>query len=592
MKRSLTTNTARTRPISYSLLSIVALVRPHTGAFIIALVSLAIGSGINLVFPEIIRRALRPEALPFLEQNLVPILLGLAGLFVGQGIVFFLRSYLFGVIGHRVYTDLRKRLFEAVLAKDTRFFDRNRSGDLAARINSDAALVQEAVAVKLSVIVRYGLQVVCGVVLMTWMSWRLTIAIVCSVLVIVGVSSFFIKGLKTASRRYQGDLARLTSFAAEVFSGSKIVRALGATEQVSRRYATMNGDVLAAGRKRALISASFSSGASMLLNLLLLGVLWYGVSLVFGQSLPLNELAAFVLYGAIVAVSFSFLVSAYAEVSQSLGGLERVLELLEQQEQVSEPSADGEGQGRPSSVRVDFSGVSFSYPDRADHVVLSDFSCELLPGRVTALVGPSGAGKSSVVQLLLRLYEKSGGEIRLDGTRLEKISEAELRHLVAWVPQEPQLFSMSIYENLMLGNDEILRDETLKTVSGWDFMDFIEPLEHGIDTMIGEHGALLSGGQRQRIAIARALLRKPALLVLDEATSGLDSHTEASVMKVVRHHIPSATILVISHRLSTVRDADSIYVINEGRVFESGTHDSLSARQGLYREYVAKQALG
>jgi ABC-type multidrug transport system fused ATPase/permease subunit len=164
--------------------------------------------------------------------------------------------------------------------------------------------------------------------------------------------------------------------------------------------------------------------------------------------------------------------------------------------------------------------------------------------------------------------------------------------LVAWVPQEPQLFSMSIYENLMLGNDEILRDETLKTVSGWDFMDFIEPLEHGIDTMIGEHGALLSGGQRQRIAIARALLRKPALLVLDEATSGLDSHTEASVMKVVRHHIPSATILVISHRLSTVRDADSIYVINEGRVFESGTHDSLSARQGLYREYVAKQALG
>jgi ABC-type multidrug transport system fused ATPase/permease subunit len=210
---------------------------------------------------------------------------------------------------------------------------------------------------------------------------------------------------------------------------------------------------------------------------------------------------------------------------------------------------------------------------------------------VTALVGPSGAGKSSVVQLLLRLYEKSGGEIRLDGTRLEKISEAELRHVVAWVPQEPQLFSMSIYENLMLGNDEILRDETLKTVSGWDFMDFIEPLEHGIDTMIGEHGALLSGGQRQRIAIARALLRKPALLILDEATSGLDSHTEASVMKAIRQHIPEATVLLISHRLSTVRDADAIYVISEGRVFESGDHHSLSARQGLYREYVVKQAL-
>jgi subfamily B ATP-binding cassette protein MsbA len=201
-------------------------------------------------------------------------------------------------------------------------------------------------------------------------------------------------------------------------------------------------------------------------------------------------------------------------------------------------------------------------------------------------------GKSSVVQLLLRLYEKSGGEIRFDGIRLENISEAELRRLIAWVPQEPQLFSMSIYENVILGNELIARDEILKTVSRWEFMDFIEPLERGIDTMIGEHGALLSGGQRQRVAIARALLRKPALLILDEATSGLDSHTEASVMRTIRSYIPEATVLLISHRLSTIRDADAIYVINEGRVFESGNHNSLSARQGLYREYVVKQALG
>ena len=591
MKRTDSSTTPRTRPLSYSLLSLVALARPHAAAFSVALGSLAIGSGINLLFPEIVRRALRPEALPALEQNLMPILLGLAGLFVGQGIVFFLRSYLFGVIGHRVYTDLRERLFEAVLAKDTRFFDRNRSGDLAARINSDAALVQEAVAVKLSVIARYGLQVVCGVVLMAWMSWRLTIAIVLSVLVIVGVSGLFIRGLKSASRRYQTDLARLTSFAAEVFSGSKMVRALGAVRQVSRRYRSMNDDVLAAGRARALMSASFSSGASMLLNLLLLGVLWYGVSLVLAQALPLNELAAFVLYGAIVAVSFSFLVGAYAEVSQSLGGLERVFELLENSATASARLKEGVGQGSRGPLRVTFSGVSFAYPDRVEHRVLSDFSCEMSPGHVTALVGPSGAGKSSVVQLLLGLYELSDGEIRLDGMRLQDIAESDVRRLVAWVPQEPQLFSMSIYENLTLGNDEMLRDDVLKAVSGWDFMDFIEPLEHGIDTTVGEHGALLSGGQRQRIAIARALLRKPALLILDEATSGLDSRTESSVMKAIRQLVPQATVLIISHRLSSVREADFIYVLNDGRVFESGTHNSLSSQQGLYREYVARQAL-
>lgn len=592
MKPLDTASTPRTRSLSSSLLSLIALVRPHALPFSVALGSLALGSGINLLFPEIVRRALRPEALPTLEQNLMSVLLGLAGLFVGQGVVFFLRSYLFGVIGHRVYTDLRKRLFEAVLAKDTRFFDRNRSSDLAARINSDAALVQEAVAVKLSVIARYGLQVLCGVVLMTWMSWRLTIAIVLSVLVIVGVSGLFIRGLKSASRRYQVNLARLTSFASEVFSGSKVVRSLGAADQVSRRFGAMNDDVLETGRDRALMSASFSSGASMLLNLLLLGVLWYGISLVFAQSLPLNELAAFVLYGAIVAVSFSFLVGAYAEVSQSLGGLERVFELLENNESSSERAEDGAGQGSRGSVGVTFNGVSFAYPDRAELPVLRDFSCEVRSGSITALVGPSGAGKSSVVQLLLRLYEKSAGEIRFDGTRVEDISEAVLRRWVAWVPQEPQLFSMSIFENLTLGNGEMLRDEVLKTVSGWEFMDFIEPLEHGIDTVVGEQGALLSGGQRQRLAIARAILRKPSLLILDEATSGLDSHTEAAVMKAIRQHIPDATLLIISHRLATVRGAEAIYVINEGRVFESGDHESLSARQGLYREYVAKQALG
>lgn len=591
MKRTDTATTPRTRPLSYSLLSLLTLVRPHAVPFVVALASLAIGSGINLLFPEIVRRALRPEALSTLEQNLMPILLGLAGLFVGQGVVFFLRSYLFGVIGHRVYTDLRKRLFEAVLAKDTSFFDRNRSSDLASRINSDAALVQEAVAVKLSVIARYGLQVACGVVLMTWMSWRLTIAIVLSVLLIVGVSGLFIRGLKSASRRYQANLARLTSFAAEVFSGSKVVRSLGAFEQVSRRFGVMNDDVLDAGRSRALMSASFSSGASMLLNILLLGVLWYGISLVVAQSLPLNELAAFVLYGAIVAVSFSFLVGAYAEVSQSIGGLERVFELLESCEPARERLEAEEGQERRASLGVTFSGVSFAYPDRAELQVLRNFSCELRPGSVTALVGPSGAGKSSIVQLLLRFHAKSAGEIRFDGARLEDLSEADLRRWVAWVPQEPQLFSMSVYENLTLGNDQMLRDEVLKVVSGWDFMDFIEPLEFGVDTVVGEHGALLSGGQRQRVAIARALLRKPALLILDEATSGLDSHTEALVLKAVRQHIPHATVLVISHRLSTVRGADAIYVITEGRVSESGNHDTLSARQGLYREYVTRQAL-
>ena len=579
------------KPPRSSLIRLLQLVSPYKMRFGIALGALGIGSGINLLFPEVIRRALEPERLPWIAENLGSLTAMLAGLFAVQGVAFFARSYLFGTIGQEVYADLRKHLFDAVLAKDITFFDRTRSGDLASRINSDAALVQEAVAVKLSVIIRYGLQVVAGVLLMTWMSWRLSLAIVASVVVIVGVSGVFIKSLKAASRRYQGALAQLSSFAAECFSGAKILRSLGARRDVANRYHVRNREVLEAGAKRVTISASFSSGASLLLNLLLLLVLWYGIHLVLTQALPVNELAAFVLYGAIVAVSFSFLVGAYSELMQGLGGLERVFELIEDAKPL--PEADVTHRKKiATSLAVTCSHVEFAYPDRPEAPVLRDLSCHLEPGSITALVGPSGSGKSSIVQLLLNLYQPQSGTIEINGELLHTIPEDTLRASIAWVPQEPELFGFSVFDNLILGNDSLLRDEVLKTVRAWDFLDFIEPLEYGIDTVLGEHGTLVSGGQRQRIAIARALLRKPALLILDEATSGLDSHTEAKVMATIRSYIPNATVLVISHRLATVQGADTIYVLNEGRVFERGNHKDLVRHDGIYKSYVTQQALG
>lgn len=578
-------------PVTASLIRLIKLALPYRGRFSLALLALMIGSAINLVFPELIRRALDPAHRDTLSAQLPVLMAGLGLLFVVQGVAFYLRSYLFGWIGQAVYSDLRRELFEALLSKDVTFFDRNRSGELSTRISSDAALVQDAVAIKLSVIIRYGFQVVCGVVLMAWMSWQLTLALVMSVLIMVGVSAGFIRSLKAASRRYQTNLAHLTSFAAECFSGAKIIRSLGASGDVTRRYRDANMLVLQAGRERVGISARFSSGASLLLNLLLLVVLWFGLHLVFAESLPLNELAAFILYGAIVAVSFSFLVGAYSELMQGLGGLERVFELIESSALNESQDAVGSLRVGGAPVTVELKHVHFSYPDRADNVVLEDFCADLRPGSVTALIGPSGSGKSTIAQLLLKLYTPTSGEIRFNGRPLHEVSEEELRASIAWVPQEPELFGFSLFDNLTLGNNTLLRDEVLKTVQAWEFLDFIEPMEHGIDTVLGEHGALVSGGQRQRIAIARALLRKPSLLILDEATSGLDSHTEAQVMETIRRHIPTASLLVISHRLATVRSADTIYVLNEGRVFEQGSHDQLVAHEGLYHSYVTRQAL-
>jgi ABC-type multidrug transport system fused ATPase/permease subunit len=549
----------------------------------------------------LVRRILDPVRFEWVSSHLPTVVLGLVVLFLLQAVAFFLRSYLFGLVGQRVYADLRERLFRGVLLKDIAFFDANRASDLAARISSDAALVQDAVSVKLSVIIRYGLQVVLGVVLMLCMSWKLTLAIVVSVLVLVGGSLLFISKLRTASRTYQDALARFTSFASESFGGVKIVRALGAIPHLTQRAVVTNADVRVSGEQRVLVGAGFSSGASAMLNILLLFVAWYGVTLVMGGTLPLNELAAFVLYGAIVAVSFSFLLGAYTDLMQGLGGLERVLQLIDGDSSVAvgerAPSLTRVRQGSTTfsasaGLGVLCNGVRFAYPGRNEQSALVDLSCVIDPGSFTAFVGPSGSGKSSLAQLLCRLYEPSAGTILCNGVDLARLDESVVREQIAWVPQEPTLFGFTVLENILLGNEYLLRDEALKILAGWEFLDFVETLELGFDTLLGEYGTLLSGGQRQRLTIARALLRKPALLVLDEATSGLDSETEGQVLRVIRRYLPGVTLIVISHRLSTVRDADRIYVLNQGCVVEQGTHGELARGAGIYRQYAERQSLG
>ncbi len=581
---------------SGSFLQLLKLAAPHKSEFAIATGALFTGSAINLVFPEVARRALDTKLFPAALDNLPLLMGGLALLCIIQGAAFYIRSNLFGRIGQKVVAEIRAKLFAAIIRQNVSFFDHNRSGDLVSRINSDAALIQDAVSVRLSVILRYGVQVILGVILMTWMSWKMSLAIVASVGSMVLVSSIFIKRLRRASLNYQDAVARLSSLAGECFGGARIVRSLAAESQLEVAFAEQNvtgaNSARSSGLERSRVSAAFTAGASLFLNLLLLAVLWFGIHLVVVSELQLSDLAAFVLYGAIVAISFTFLVSSYSELVQGLGGLERVFELL-RTDNLPRPPAEV-GLTSPTSglgPEILFTDVTFSYPMRADFAVLKQMTFSCQAGKVMAIVGPSGAGKSSIVQLLLGFYSPASGSIRLDGRAICEIPQTDLYQLIAWVPQEPHLFGFSILENLLLGNSISTAAELPAIIKDWEFLSFIEALPEGIHTVLGEQGTQLSGGQRQRIAIARAILRKPLLLVLDEATAGLDSGSEELVAEAVRRYLPTATIIIISHRLATVKGADAVYVLEDGCISQEGTHESLRASPGLYQQYVGRQSL-
>ena len=567
-----------------------------------ALVVLFLASGLNLAMPELARRMLSMDSLSQIGQRLHLWLAVAMGLFVLQGACNFIRSYLFNRIGQRVYATVRSQLFASILARDVPFFDAARAGELAARINSDAALIQDAVSVKASVLIRYTVQVVLGVVLMVWMSWRLTTAIVLSLGVLVLVSVLYAKKLRAAAREYQSRLAELVALATETFAAARVVQSLGARQEIRSRFDGENQRALAAGELRGTCGAAFASGASLLLNLLLVGVAWYGLSLVLAQELPLNDLAAFVLYGGIVAASSAFLVGGYAELMQSFGGLQRVFELLEWEKRHNQESPTKRlKEGRGPTVRLQ--AVSLSYSARSSDEaavakeqtgtaseVLHNLSLTLEGGKVSAIAGPSGVGKSSLVNLLLRFYAPSRGAIWFDDAALAEISEEELRACAAWVPHDPPLLSLSIRENLLLGNSLDQQADLEALLKGWPFMNFLWDMPQGLTTVVGENGFQLSTGQRQRVAIARALLRRPRLLILDEATSGLDRETEESVFSVLKAFVPDATVLLISHRAATLAAAEKVFVMQGGTIVEEGGTSSQGSSTDLVGDYAANPA--
>ena len=388
----------------------------------------------------------------------------------------------------------------------------------------------------------------------------------------------------------QTALGEASQLASEFFSGIKTVKAFNQEKFTSTRYNKSVDSVLEAGLARVSISSLFSSLINFLLHSSIIIVLILGIQLVIDSKLPLEDLAAFLLYGLIVAVSFTFLLGGYSDLAEALGVGDRIFKLLDSDFD-SSSTIDSNNLTPTKPPNIEFENVNFSYPTRPEVSSIKDFSLQIPVGKIAALVGPTGAGKSTILQLLLGLYEPSDGKILWDDTELRQINKGELRTKIGFVPQEPTLFNASVRENILFGNPEASEEELNNVINAVNLSKVLDKLPDGVNSNVGDSGKLLSGGQRQLVAIARALLRNPALVLLDEPTSALDSESERLVLEAINELLEGRTALIVAHRLSTVKNANMIAVLENGRIIQTGTHEELAKIPGLYKTYIEHQSL-
>ncbi len=550
------------------------------------------GAGLNLTFPYLIKTYLNSRVdVALLESKAGELALILILLFFVQGVCFYFRHYLLQLLGLNVVRKIRETLYSSLLLQDISFFDSQRLGDLLSRLNTDTEAVQKGVSVNVSVVIRYLIQVIGGICLMLYISPFLTFLILLLVPLLGVVSVVWSKRLKAYSRSLQATLGDLATKAEEALTAIRVVKIFAAENLELNRFTKVNQDSFEIAAKRTRVAALFSSSMVTLLHCSIVGVMWIGISSVAKSELTLGDLTAFLLYCTIVAVSFGFLINAWAEFVSAIGAAERVYEIVDMKPEIFSVKNSEQNMSSTNPPQIEFVGVDFSYNGRENTKALSDLSILIPAGKKVALVGISGSGKSTLASLLVRLYDPTAGRILIDGVDLKELSLEDYRGNLGYVPQQPQLFSGSILENITYGLTDVSQTRISEVLDLSALRSTIDLLPQGLDTTIGDKGIQLSGGEKQRISIARALIRDPKILIFDEATSSLDSQNENIIKEALSKVAKGRTTLVIAHRLSTVQDADLVIVLKEGKVIQEGTHQELMLSGGLYQNLVNSQLL-
>jgi ATP-binding cassette, subfamily B, bacterial MsbA len=556
------------------------LVRPYAGRLALCAVCLVLAAGVGLYFPAQVKTLLDSAFQQHDRKKLDGIAVLLIGLFAAQGLLNFVQVYLLTGTAERVIATLRRQLFAHLVRLSPAFFTERRTGELTSRLSSDLAILQSFLNTNISEFSRQTLFLIGGVVLLTMTHPTLTATTLGVAPVVVAAAFIFGRALRRQSTNVQDLVAEATGEADEAFSQIRTVQGFAREQLETNRYSARLDQVVTAAIRRAFLRALFFGVVGFIAFAGVVAVLWQGGRLVLTGELTAGSLVEFLLYAITVAAAIGSLASLFGAYNEAVGAAKRVFELLETAPTVAEPETP-EPLVRPVRGAVRFENVSFRYqPDLPE--VLHEIALSIAPGEVVALVGPSGAGKTTVASLLPRFWDVSSGRITLDDHDVRALSFADLRGAIGIVPQEPALFSGTVRENIAYARPDASIEAVTAAARAAHAWEFIERLPAGLDTRVGERGVKLSGGQRQRIAIARVFLKDPAVVVLDEATSSLDSESERLVEDAMVELLRGRSTLIIAHRLSTVQRADRVVVLDRGRIVEEGTHNALLAQSGTY----------
>jgi ATP-binding cassette subfamily B protein len=498
------------------------------------------------------------------------------------------RFYFVSWLGERTVADIRLAVHRNLLRLSPGFFEENRPAEITSRITVDTTIIEQVVGTTVSVALRnIVLAVVCIIILFV-LSPKLAGLMLLGIPFVIGPITLLGRKVRQISTRSQDRIADVGAVTSEVLGAMKIVQAFGQEGRETGRFGTAVERVFSTAKRRILVRAMMTAIAIFLLFGAITMIIWQGAVDVAAGEMTGGTIAAFVLYGGLLAGAFGALSEVYGDFLRAAGASERLTELLEAEPDIRPPAVPIELPDPPRG-ELAFEDVTFHYPTRRDVSALEGFSLRVQSRERLALVGPSGAGKTTIFQLAERFYDPQRGRILLDGIDLKDADPADIRQRIALVPQETIIFAASARDNLRYGNWDATEDEIWQAAKDAHADEFLRGLPEGLDTYLGESGARLSGGQRQRIAIARALLRNAPLLLLDEATSALDAESERLVQDALDRLMADRTTIVIAHRLATVRAADRIVVMEQGRIVEEGTHATLTRRGGLYSRLARLQ---